>query len=649
MTPKFVALAETAQDCENVLGWARRKKIKDFKIIALSLESLQYLRDQKNIDYNHVWELMEMEEIFHNSFLKSQKAVEEWKSVFGGREDGFYDEAFGYEFDFYVSYHSFVCIIVAEKLRDLFLKENWTYLAPSVHLVFHSAYFPDSPKAAPDNFLFKFLSIDVFKRAGIKIRHISLFGRLKISVAASVLFLYIVYKLIWDAAEHVRSMIVRAPDITAALKGAGCRADVVISGWGSNHSRILSWERIQEEFQKNGGLSFFNLVWRPEKVPGFEKNKMSGNPKFIVVRENIKMDAAYGPKLSMFSLLFWPRYIYLLFVKIIPPRFYWIFWKRGAGYDTLGNLFKYRAIRLNMAFNVFFSYRSVFLTDELLDRVFVKTKPRFFIGSDSGAANSRGEILLAKRKKIITLSTPHGYQAYSMPAYNYLADYILTHSSATRDAIAALGIAPEKIVAIGTSHPKKLSPKPIARDTISIAIGTRSRGGLWSNYSSRHNDYDREFRGLLQLLAKESKFKVIIKSHPNGDYHTYYDLVIKEVNSPLVTHIPQGWKFDEFYRRCDVLVCIGEMPSFFISALYLQIPIVFIENTMTKTLKSLNYNYRGCAAVTSSFQEAAAEIKKLTKDADYRKIAITKQNEFAGSFIKDNPEHNIVGFLRKLV
>lgn len=649
-TPIFVSLAETALDCEDVAGWARRNDVKNLKIIALSLESFQYLRKQKNIDYDYVWKMIAMEEIFHNAFLKSQKAVEEWKSIFADREDYFYDEAFGYELDFYLSYHSLVCIDVAERLKDIFLKENWIYLAIPARLVFISAYFPNPSKVLFNNFLFKSLSVDIFKHAGIQVRHISPFDHLKISAAGWVFLYHVIYKLIWDAAETVWSFFIRAPHINTALGKTDRRVDVVISGWGSNISQMLSWKKMREEFKKNGNLSRLNLVWRPEKIAGFERNEMSGDDdKFIIVRENVKNGVAYGPKLSMFPLYFWPRYFYSLFGRIILPRFYQIFWKRGNGNSALKELFNHRSIRLNMAFNVFFAYRSVFLTNELLKKVFAKTAPRFFIGSDSGAANSRGEILFAKKRKIITLSTPHGYQAYSMPAYNYLADYVLTHSPATGEAIIASGVVPEKVIVVGTNHRKEDKPKGMPIKKANIVIATRSRGGLWSNYSSRHDDYDREMSGLLRMLAREDKFETIIKSHPNGDYHTYYDLLVKEINSPLISHIPEGWKLDEFYRRCDVLVCIGEMPSFLIAAIYFQIPIVFIEGTMTKTLKSLHYDYRGCAVVIGSFEEAGGEIERLISDSDYREAALSKQNEFAKKFIKDNPERNLVDLLGKLM
>jgi len=289
-----------------------------------------------------------------------------------------------------------------------------------------------------------------------------------------------------------------------------------------------------------------------------------------------------------------------------------------------------------------FLFLEAFLAHEAMRLILDEVKPSVFIGSDSGGPSARAEILTAKERGITTISTPHGYQSYEMPRYNYLADKLLTHGPATKKILIQSGLPESQISIIGTSHPRRDKSLPIDPKRLRIVIGTRSWGGLWSNYSSRQNIYHQIMQELLGGASELPDTSVVIKSHPNGDYHAYYDLLVARLNKPNLAHIPKGWTTKQFGDACDILVCVGEMPSLFISALYLKIPIVFITGAMTKTQTKLHYTYQGLGSVVSGAQEALQEIHRISTDPQYYAAAMAKQNEFAQGYDVDKPETALV-------
>ena len=183
-------------------------------------------------------------------------------------------------------------------------------------------------------------------------------------------------------------------------------------------------------------------------------------------------------------------------------------------------------------------------------------------------------------------------------------------------------------------------------EKVRIVIATRSRGGLWSNYSSKQDRYDEQLIDLLDLLTQDDLFEVIIKSHPNGDYHGYYDLVAHEFSPRKVRHIPVGWKLEVFMASCDILVCLGDMPSFFLSAIYANIPVVYLESTMTKTQKHLGYDYLDYCVVVRDYSEAVSIIRRLVNDDQFRTACLDKQQKGKSAYsYGTSPEKTLMEIL----
>lgn len=596
MNENKFGIAETADDVVALSG---------LPIIAVSLDALEYCRANK-IQVTHIWELIDMESLNDRAFFDAEKVYKEWASRFSNRSDSWLEDAAMHRFHVEFLSHATASLYLSEALKEIIKKNNWSIsLAPSSG-AYLGPYFPNNQKMLRKNGLLKSFFNDSHN---IKIKRIA-------------------PRLLADIGEYFYGTLIPKPKINSLLKKPGI--DLLITGWGRDLSRILSRDKISADL-KNRNISFINLVWR--------KNS---NEEDIFVRDRVLNGVAYGPSLSLFGISIIWRYVRFIFKSVIP-RFKEIDGVRSAE-SVLDKLLSNSEFRASFKYNIFFAYREAFITKELMEFIFGRAKPKLLLGSDSGGVSARTELICAKEHGIISISTPHGYQAYSMQDYNYIADLITTHGEASKRMITITGVLPEKVIPIGNDFALK-PPVAIRSQFPRITIATRSWGGLWSNYSSRHDEYDRELIDFI-LLAQKNNWPVVLKSHPNGDYHEYYDLLAKRFSN--VSHTSKGWKPDVFREKTDILVCVGEMPSLFIEALYMQIPIVFVDGVMTKTQKKLHYNYDGLGAVVPSGRAAIQKIKEIIVDSEAFTLILEKQRHVALSYqTKGTTEENLSEIIAK--
>jgi hypothetical protein len=649
---KFCFITETVRDCEWAIKWLRKQNIENGQIIALSLEAWQYLQMEKFSGALHIWDLLDMEDIIDQAVANSAKVSEELKNFFTeGQRALFVSSVRGrLESEYYQ--HALVVVEVAKQLGEFFKQQQLTYVALPFQLIFLGPFFPNNQKNLQDNFIFKTVAIEEFRRSGIAVRQSSALTIWKIRFLVFWRWFFILRRIIGDIFDYGRDRLCFKKSLCALLRSVARPVDVLVSGWGRDISRMLSLEKLQQATAANQQFKYLNIVWRPRKI---RNSAIVSSQQFqtVVIRETIKKGVSYGPALSLFSLKFWRKYLdFLLFYFQEKHEL-----EAGASnckkqnlpQSVLSSLFSYRGVFENFFFNLFFAYREGLPTFELLEFLFGKYQPAFFIGSDAAGVSAEMEMLLAKKYQVTTLSTPHGYQAYSMPRHVYMADYILTHCPATAEPIVKIGVSPEKVINIGSDHINRDFPRPLVHQPIRVVIGTRSWGGFWSNYGSRQNVYDYELKHLISGLLKNENCEVVIKSHPNGDYHGYYDLLVKEFNSPYLQHISTGWKLDKFADRCDILVCVGEMPSLYVSAFYLQIPLIFINGVMTKTQARLNYNYQGVGVVVKQGAAAAESVYKLINDPEYFQQVMARQGAGRRQYLMPGlAEENLVCLLNKV-
>lgn len=631
---EIFSIAESAKDCREIRNWAKRNN-KEIKIIALSLDA--YL---SNLSDLYIWKMLPMDQLMSDAYMDSQRLGEEWGRCFSKDQSGLYDQAVRFQLSEEFLYHGVLSMKVAKKLSALFKKNNWIYLSGRISPQFVGAYTPNIQKKVNDNLLFKSIALEEMRFFKVPILYINWTDRFCVQFAKKFLYWSILNRFIFDFFEYIYSFLKRKNNkIERQLNNLANKSNInaVFSGWGRDLSRILSLDKLQSA-AKSKEISVLNIILRPAKLKSFNPLPESEKFQTIVFDEDVRNGISYGIRASAFDFSIFINFIYF-FIKVVLRR-----WKRIkdlSKFDNSENVYKYSAVSLNARFIVAFAYRSVFLEEKAIIALYRKIKPNFYVCSDSGGASERFELLKVKEMGSISLSVPHGYASYSEPAYLYEADIVGVPSFAVKEIIRLSGIESEKIYVIGSSHPrgevKNLSKR------VNIVIGTRSRRGLWSNHSSRHDIYDQCINSLVEGLLRDSRFHIVIKSHPNGDLFEYYDLLVEQKKNPNIEHIRRKFTLDEFFEKTDILVCIGEAPGFFVSAIYGNIPIVFVDGCMSKVNKELNYRYSGVSAIASTGDEAVEKIKRITEDQRAYNKAVDFQKEGTKDFESDqDPERKIM-------
>lgn len=639
---KTVAVVENISDCRAVERWLKIKQNSIEIIIALSLDSFEYLQVQ-GLPARHVWEFIEMEDLITDSVHSSIRISEEWillsKSI---ANPYFYESAAQHRIELEFLEHVVVCAKMVNVLEDKFRDNQWICLLPKIKLDFLGPFFPRNQKRNKHNFLFKASLYSYFSDHGVEVIHTDRLNRFLFRIIPLVTIIYIFRQIGVDILEFVVGKLVGKKTFDQLKKNAFRKGDILFTGWGRDLSRMLSLNNLKKIIdESNSGISFINLVWRPKKMRDIPKN--SDNFFSIFLREKIKNGVSYGPEISLFSVSIWKKYVAFI-IRVIVPCYRQIFSLPVSSIFATEAL-SFSAVRWNFFYNTFFAYREAFLTREIITNTINYFSPKAVVGSDSGGVSARAELLIAKELGVRTWSTPHGYQTYALPPYNYIADYIFTHAPGTQKILTDIGLSPERIIPIGTTHDKRGVPPMLHKEKIRVVIGTRSWTGLWSNFASKHNLYYSEMGLFIQKIINISQISLTVKSHPNGDYDEYYDLLINKLKSDRVCHISSGWKNDDFVNNCDILVCFGESPSLLFSALFLKIPVIFITGTMTQIQEELQYTYQGVASVVKTASEAVDEIEKIINNPEYYTQVMEKQNKFADQYIMDNPERNLLRVL----
>ncbi len=592
MAEHWYGVAQDIADCKRLQRWGRKKKL---TIITCSLEARLFLEDS-GTETIYVWDIFDMEQLIDQAFFKAKEMTLE--DAFG---DVLYKKAAIHRMHVEFLSHAVASKMLADKIVAYVQERAGSVVIAKISHIFFGPYFPLAQRKMQRNPLLLEFIVEVSNREGVKnVRQgVDMFFA---SLWAPVVYRYAISKqiisdamsLLWGAASKIKTI----DDLLASHS----QVHILSIGWGRDLHRMLSLSELHQELEASGKRAV-HVLWRPKKLS--DKDQSVGPT--LRIREQIKKGVTYGPSISMLGLKRW--------------RTLFAFYRSAAHYKafspTLEKLSSSSVYRLNILYNAFFSYRETFLTSLITAKIIKKVRPKVMLGSDSGGESARSEMIVAQSAGIRTVSTPHGYQAYAMESYNYLADKVLTYGTATAGILKHCGVQEERISVVGSSH--KRSGKNSLGSPIKVVIGTRSWGGLWSNYSSVHPKLDKNFRELLHALKKDDRFEVTIKSHPNGDLHGYYDLLVDRMGSDRIRHIAAGWRAEVFEQKCDILICMGDCPSLYVSALYLNKPIIFVEGCMSMTQKKMGYVYDGCASVVSDGGQAyLACLADLANDAEFK-------------------------------
>ncbi len=637
--PKLVALVETAADCRRVLAFQRASN-KEVMVISLSLDALHHIEGTV-----HVWRLLDMEEVFVESYAESLALGERWGQWESARADGLYDQAARYQLSEECWYHALVCKRVAEKLSQIFLRESYVYLDMASVGVLVGTYSPKKHHARSQNILFSSIVRDVFRECSIPIQLSVRWGRVINFLSVLSASAQVLKKSFFDVGEYFYARLRGVKSLSSQFSRLHNPEDIthVVSGWGKDLSRFFRYNTFADQMAILGVKSL-NLVYRPKKIIGFLEGKSASGVQDVVIREDIRDGVAAGARMSMLSLkgffsrrTFTRRHIAKRYARLLQ-----------LGEDS-SSIFSHEVVRLNSRHIIYFAYRASFVLGQMLEEL-IKHIPNasVFLGSDSAGAVERFEMLTMAEKGLATVSVPHSYRGYAMEPYTHLAEHVQVVGTAN-SAI----VHPNKeqhVSVVGASHPRERGKDFSAEGPIHVVIGVRSRGGLWSSYSFKQDVYHRQLEELVDGLLEDERVNITIKSHPNGDYSDFYDHLVKSRSSQRLIHEPRGWKLEKFIVTTDLLICPGEMPSFYVSGILAGIPVVFIKSSMTSVTKAMSYQYDYAGIVAEDVQEALPKIQQLlSSNESYGKIVMSQEEQKTALDGGRHPERSCLEHIQEVL
>lgn len=634
----YCAIAETLEDIRHIRAW-EKKHHASVHVIALSLEVLA-----KDPTAEHIWNLLPMDNILFESYETTQRLGALWGES-GTEEHRIYRESLRYHLVEECWFHASVSFSVVSALVPLFHARQWTLLIPQTDSYFIGPYAPNFPTAGKRNALFKSACISLCTKERIPIRYLDI-KTTWIHLSAKIsLMIQGISKVLFDGIDILHARWVRRPTIQQqfALLRSSQTIQVLFSGWGKDFSRFFRYD-VFRKHAKDASIHITNLIWRAQKNPQTHEDASTGDFQDILLKEDIRQHVTYGLRISLFPLsIFWKRFFFL---KKTIPSLKKTIQSLSHEYPFLQN----PIVQANSIQICLFGMHSIFLGAWTLEHTRKKSPAlTTYVGSDSGGVEERFELLWAKQQGLTTSSIPHGFFAFAEQPYWYLADHLLTQTSATAQLLQALGRPRSEISVVGAFLPQQ-RPHLLDNRKIRIVIGTRSRRGLWSNMSSQHDLYHETIDTLIDTLLNDERFEIIIKSHPNGDLSAYYDTLVAQKKHARLSHVSKGWKSGVFASQADVLVCLGESPSLLLDALYAHIPIVFIEGTMTRVLQNMHYDYQQVAQVVTNGVEAVNAILKITKDQTSYEESLLPQNTMLERYaLGTHPEKQLIESLKRYV
>ncbi len=623
---KYGFITETIEDCKQVLKWSASVGKAEIVVIALSLESFEYFKRNSSLKISclHIWDIADMETIIDEAFVDAEQSFKEWMNLFSDREDSLFDVAVQHRFHIEFLNHAHVCLSVATLMATYFKESGLTYVVSAVHPVFAGPFFPNHHKNIRRSFLFKSISYEIFVRKNVSCRFIDKRSWFVLKAIPALLWFRVISRLLRDGAIFVVDRLRKRPTLERMFAAGPKHADVVWSGWGNDLSVYFLPSEVHR-LSVESGYTSVHMVSRPQKLKEHNANFVKEHDNlFFHTPDEIHKAVSHGPRISLFPLSTLKRYVGSFLRSTIPHRFRAL--KNPSGMPSFKALLALKGFRCAMAFNVFIAYREAFFSKELSLAIAKRFNPAFFVGTDSANVACRAELAVMNARGVTTLSIPHGYKAYAVRPYDYLARFVLAPGSMSKSLAVSVGVPEEDAKIVGCREIGRKKIYDATKQKVKVVIATRSWGGMWSNMGVVQKEYDIQLRSLIEGLSKKASYETVVKSHPNGDYHEYYDLIVSGLGSPSVKHVSKGWKRDYFLDQCDVAVFLGDCPSFFVTALMSGIPCVFIKGTMSKSQKRMNYSFDRCAYVVDDVQQALEAIDSLASGTEFAHVALDKQN-----------------------
>ena len=574
-------------------------------VICLSMDSYYQLHSSyKNII--HISELIDIDKIY----LQSYNLSENTKII----EDKMFNHIIKVDFsDSFNLYDYFFSKQVSNSIIQKFDNKNYKFFIPTIKPYLNTIWSHNHQINLKNTNLFHLIFRDILLKNNYKVNDNNVSNKEIIKsnqdLSQQLIKWMIYYDNDYNGNNNINKQISR-------LK----KCDILIDHWGVDLHRLVDYKRFNDLIIKNK-IKTTNICYRLNKI----KNYNNIIPT-VIIKEFMYKGQTYGIQLSEFNTSEIKQII--------------------NDYKALNNslqsslLFSDPFINHILMVHIFFISRFYVINKLLYNKIIKQVKPKIYIGTDGNNSLLQISKFICNENNIKTISFPHSPKIYIHDKKIYKHHYLNLFNTYNCKNISE-NIYKLKSGIIGL--PNNMYKQKIfqTKNKYNIVFGTRSWGGYYNTISFKPIIYNDNLNNLLKKL-ENNKYNIIIKSHPNGDITDYYNFIVKDYKN--VRHISTGWKYNVFFNTTDVLV-LYELPSFFIYALFSNIPIVLITEAMTKILKEKFYYPIDLFPCVKTSQEACDMIENIITDNKYRDEHLKKQKKFLKENIAVNSEKNLINVI----
>ena len=586
--------------------------IKNFLyIICLSMDAYYQLhRSYKNII--HISKFIDIDEIYLQSYNLSTNT-----KIFDNKMFNHFIKIELCETEGFIFYDYFFSKQVSDKIIQKFNKEKYTFFIPKINPYLNTIWAHNHQINLKNTNLFHLIFKDILLKNNYKVIDNNISNNEIIKQNNELANKLINWQLNTDNQSNGTNNISKQ---ISKLK----KSDVLIDHWGIDLNRLIDY-KLFNNLLINNKIKTTNICYRTGKIKNF-KNINNSILSTLEIQEFIFKGQTYGINLSYFNNNE---------IKFIIKKYIDLF-----KFLKTKNLFYEPTLNHIIELHIFYIARFYIINEILYNKIIRQTNPQIYVGSNASCSLFQIAKFICKKNNIKTISFPHSPKVY-IHDKNYYKHYDINLFNTYNCKNINENIYKLNSNIIGLSnnnYKKKLFQN---KNKYNIVFGTRSWGGFYNTISFLPTIYNNEFNILLKKL-ETNKYNTIIKSHPNGDITSYYDLITKDYKN--VKHISKGWKYDMFLNITDILV-LFELPSFFIYALFSNIPIVLITGAMTKILKEKLYYPIDLFPCVETSQEAFAMIENIINNKEYRETHLKKQLKFLKENIAVNSEKKLINVI----
>jgi hypothetical protein len=382
--------------------------------------------------------------------------------------------------------------------------------------------------------------------------------------------------------------------------------DILFTNWGYDLERHVCIDEILKAPQLEG-FKVGHIVCHPELY----------NPPSSPIPAN---HFVYELDLSLPSHL---EYLGQFLVSVFVRKYLTFLLKRGRLRGDARFILSIPNLGCQHLYFFFFLYRHIYLARKFVEKVIRELGPRVIVTSDAAVSYFGTLILVAREKGVPVISVNHGYYLHVPWKDMFPGDRSIVGGEALRQNFIEAGVEADRIVVVGNPRFSQVfSSAPSARKTIIILT---SGSGTWSS-GGNFLVYQHTVSQLCEVLSTDSRYEVVIKSHPWADYHAFYDRLIRNLSRPNLRQV-QARLSEDMIKECSVVILPGIVSGAVLEFLQYQVPCIYLTTPLGEYQKRI-YRMNGVGITLSDASEVKAVVDRLHEDRSFRASVIENGLEF---------------------